>query len=603
MRSISLILILAAIPAHAQSWSPEVFRDSVVVTASALPEEVDSTPASVSVVTREQIERRNALDLEEVLRELPGMFLARAGSAGRQTSLFTRGVNSAQTLVLWNGIEINNPYFSGYDWGQFSTAGVEKIEVVRGPFSSLYGADAVGGVINVVTGANEPGVSADLQVGEHELLNGRIETTGVWSELRADVAVESREDEGFHPNDDFSQTALLGSLSWEMNERISVGFSGRFNDYELGIPFDQGEPSLQRRQEGSELQLAIPLTLELGETTWDVSLSRTEHEIDFADPLASFGPIETMTDSEINRASLSVRFPTPIGTVIAGGELEDATVDDESLFGTNLDQAERRSRSIFVEDRFSAEVGNGELELSAGVRYDDFEEFGSETSPRLSAGWSVGTVRARVAWGEAFRAPSIGDLFYPFFGNPDLGAERSQSWEAGVDWSGAKGSISATWFDNGIEDLIVFDPSTNRAENIGAATTRGLELGGRIRFGVVRLEGSWTILDTEDESTGLDLLRRPEQSGSLSVFFQHDRFSTLLSAIHSGARADFEPVFPFSRVENDGYTVVDLDLRYEAGPTLVPYLRIENLLDEEYQEVLGFPAPPRRAIIGLRYIR
>ncbi|MDX1583951.1 MAG: TonB-dependent receptor plug domain-containing protein, partial [Thermoanaerobaculia bacterium] len=328
MRSISLILILAAIPAHAQSWSPEVFRDSVVVTASALPEEVDSTPASVSVVTREQIERRNALDLEEVLRELPGMFLARAGSAGRQTSLFTRGVNSAQTLVLWNGIEINNPYFSGYDWGQFSTAGVEKIEVVRGPFSSLYGADAVGGVINVVTGANEPGVSADLQVGEHELLNGRIETTGVWSELRADVAVESREDEGFHPNDDFSQTALLGSLSWEMNERISVGFSGRFNDYELGIPFDQGEPSLQRRQEGSELQLAIPLTLELGETTWDVSLSRTEHEIDFADPLASFGPIETMTDSEINRASLSVRFPTPIGTVIAGGELEDATVDD-----------------------------------------------------------------------------------------------------------------------------------------------------------------------------------------------------------------------------------------------------------------------------------
>ncbi|MDX1584857.1 MAG: TonB-dependent receptor, partial [Thermoanaerobaculia bacterium] len=280
-----------------------------------------------------------------------------------------------------------------------------------------------------------------------------------------------------------------------------------------------------------------------------------------------------------------------------------ATVDDESLFGTNLDQAERQSRSIFVEDRFSAEVGNGELELSAGVRYDDFEEFGSETSPRLSAGWSVGTVRARVAWGEAFRAPSIGDLFYPFFGNPDLGAERSQSWEAGVDWSGAKGSISATWFDNDIEDLIVFDPSTNRAENIGAATTRGLELGARIRFGVVRLEGSWTILDTEDESTGLDLLRRPEQSGSLSVFFQHDRFSTLLSAIHSGARADFEPVFPFSRVENDGYTVVDLDLKYETGPTLVPYLRIENLLDEEYQEVLGFPAPPRRAIIGLRYIR
>lgn len=602
MRLTFFIILSLTLPLHAQSWSPEVFEERVIVTASAVPEELDTVPASATVITREQIELRNALDLEEVLREVPGLFLARAGSAGRQTSVFTRGVNSAQTLVLWNGIEINNPYFSGYDFGQFSTAGVEKVEVVRGPFSSLYGADAVGGVINVITGANQPGFVADLQVGEEGLYNGRAELTGAWDALRADVAVESREDDGFFPNDDFSQFSFLGSTNWSPTDRIVVGLSARHNDYELGIPFDQGAPSLQRRQEGRELQVALPLTLELRGVVVDVTFSRTEHEIDFFDPAGMFGPELNATDSKSDRAIASARFDTRAGTIIAGAEYEDAAVHDETLFGANLDGDERSSRSVFLEDRYSTTVAAGDLELSAGLRYDDYEEFGSETSPRVGLAWSRGGFTLRTAYGESFRAPSVGDLYYPFYGNPELGAETSQSWELGGSWSRAGLSASATLFHNDIEDLISFDPSTNRAENVGRARTQGVELGATATLGNVRLNGTWTILDTEDRGTGLDLLRRPSRAGTLSAHWQREALSVMLSALYAGERDDVQPFFPFSRVPSDSYLVSDLDLAYELG-SFRPYLRVENLFDESYQEVLGFPAPPRRIILGLRYSR
>lgn len=603
MRLCSIIIaVIITIPVLAQT-SSDVFSEELVVTASSIVERVDQVPASVTVITREEIERQNAIDLEEVLRSVPGLFLSRSGSAGSQTSLFTRGVNSTQTLVLWNGIEINNPYFSGYDWGQFSTLGVEKVEVVRGPFSSLYGADAVGGVINVLTGANGPGVSADAQIGEYGLLNGRAEATGVWTNVSADLAIEAREDDGFHLNDDFSQFSVVTSARWSPMRSMTISPSARFNDYELGIPFNQAAPSLDRRQDGGELQVAVPLTIVTSSTIWDLAVSRTEHDIDFDDPSGQFGPFWSETDSTTDRISATARFETPVGTIVGGGEIEDASVTAESIFGMNLDGAGRRSTSVFVEDRLSRTVGGGDLEVAAGFRYDDYDQFGSESSPRLSAGWSRGAFRGRVSYGEAFRAPSIGDLHFPFFGNPDLRAEITESWEAGIDWNRSASRLSLTWFRNDIEDLIVFDPALSRLENLGSVLTSGAEFGGSFRSGAFRLDGSWTFLDTEDRATGQELLRRPEHSGSISIGWQQKGISARLGALHAGKRADFEPTFPFGRVTNDSYTVMDLDVRMELSSGIVPYLRLENLLDETYQEVVGFPAPPRRAIVGLRYIR
>jgi len=226
-----LFLLFAALP-------QQKISDRIVVTASDVPETIESTPAAVTVVTRKDIDERAARDVADVLREVPGLAISRTGSAGKATSLFTRGAASTQTLVLWNGIEINNPYFSGYDWGRFSTAGVEQIEVVRGPFSALYGSDAVAGVVNVLTVPSTSGFRAEVQSGGHGLRNGMVDGSWLSGANQLSVALEHRTDDGFAPNDDFRQNSGNAVWRWSPSKTFSFGVAARATSYDLGIPFN-----------------------------------------------------------------------------------------------------------------------------------------------------------------------------------------------------------------------------------------------------------------------------------------------------------------------------------------------------------------------------
>jgi vitamin B12 transporter len=183
---------------------PPVISDEIVVTASAVPEQLDETPVAATVITREAIDRREARDVSDVLREVAGISVARTGTAGKVASLFVRGGSTKQALVLWNGVEMNNPYFSGYNFGQLSTAGVERIEVVRGPFSALYGSDAVSGVVNVLTAPQASGATLDVEAGEHGLLDAALHGALVRDSWSAYGTIERRRDEGFFARDDFA---------------------------------------------------------------------------------------------------------------------------------------------------------------------------------------------------------------------------------------------------------------------------------------------------------------------------------------------------------------------------------------------------------------
>ena len=272
-----------------------------------------------------------------------------------------------------------------------------------------------------------------------------------------------------------------------------------------------------------------------------------------------------------------------------------------TTYGVNLLDEERRATSLFVEDRFGRKFGDWRLELSAGIRYDDYDTFGSEVSPRLAAAMIRGPHKIRVAYGEGFRAPSIGELYYPFFGNAELDPETSRSVEVGYDVRLERASLSLTLFDNDFDNLIVYDNAAFRFENTGAATTRGVELGLRAELGPGLFGGvSYTWLDTEQAETGEALLRRPEHSGSIHLGWARGAFDSMLVVTHGGSRDDVRPVFPYDTVVNGAWTVADVTLRYRVGP-LQPYVSVENLLDEEFEEVLGYPSPGRRALIGIRY--
>ncbi|HEX8619502.1 MAG TPA: TonB-dependent receptor, partial [Thermoanaerobaculia bacterium] len=456
-------VFLTTTPLAAQTTtSAPAVSDEIVVTASALPERVEETPASVTVVTREEIEQRAARDIVDVLREVPGLTVMRIGSSGHQTSVFTRGANGAHTLVLWNGIEVSPPFFggsSGFDWGQFSTAGVEQIEVVRGPFSALYGSEAVAGVINVLTVPTRSGVSAGIEAGDG-LLNTQSAASYVSGNLSVSGSVESRDDDGFAINDDFDQQTANAALRWTTASQLNLGVRARYNKYDLGIPtnlnFDLDElvSSPQRRQDGSEWQVAIPFDQTLGRFSYEAILSESRREDLLEDPGDPFGPFWQTTESESRRGRVVTRTTSAIGTVVAGAEYERISVDDVTNFGPNFLGKERTERSLFLEDRYSARLGGSRLELSAGARYDDYETFGSEVSPRVAAAWIAGRNKIRAAYGEAFRAPYVGEMFSPFGGNPNLRAERSRSFEAGVDHYFTNASLSLTYFNDRYRDLI-----------------------------------------------------------------------------------------------------------------------------------------------------
>ena len=596
-----ILILVVAFPLFSQ----QQLTDEIIVTASAIPEELDATPAAASVVTREEIDERAARDVADVLREVPGLHLSRTGSPGRATSLFTRGSNSNHTLVLWNGIEITNPYFSGYDWGRFSTVGVEQVEVVRGPYSALYGSDAVAGVVNVLTTSRRSGFRALLEAGGHGLRNGGVTGSYASTSLNASGSYESREDDGFAPNDDFSQDSASVALRWNATPSLSAGISARHTSYDLGIPMnlnfagDALVPSLERRQDGSERQIAISFEHNLGKFSYDVTLAESRRDDVFEDPEDPYGLTLTSTESTTRRARLTTRTNTGFGTIVAGGEYEHAEVDDVTNFGPNFTGGERTERSLFIEDRLTRELSPmSRLEIGAGVRWDDYETFGSELSPRLAVAWVTGSNKFRAAYGEAFRAPAIGELYFPFLGNPELEAERSRNIEAGYDHASG---FSATVFRSDYDDLIVFGLATNRFENVGAANAHGVELALERRLTPsLHTSLSYTFTETEEEGANRPLVRRPRHAGSVFIGYDAGMLSANVVATYTGARPDFLPVAPFSRTTNESHTVFDANLQLDLGRT-TPFVKIENVTDVDYQEVLGYPSPSRRAVVGVRF--
>jgi len=580
-------------------------QETIIVTASALPDEVDETPVAATVITREAIERRETRDVADVLREVPGLAVSRTGSPGKNVTLFVRGGSSKQALVLWNGVEMNNAYFSGYDFGQLSSVGVEKVEVVRGPFSALYGSEAVSGVINVLTTPHASGASLDVEAGENSLFNAALSGARVADRWSANGAAEWRTDDGFFDNDDFDASSFLGGFQSTPSDHLSAGVLARHSTYDLGVPFtpnassDAFVPSPSRREEGSQTQIAVPLQYTAGGNAVELRLSESRRDDTFSDPDGPFGPELSEVDMTMRGARGTARTTTTFGTITVGGEYERAVVDFSSNFGS-IDSRDRINRSVFVEDRLSLSIGaQSSIEIAAGARYDDFAEFGSETSPRLAAAWVHNGHKIRASYGEGFRAPAIGELYFPFGGNLDLGAEHSDNIEIGYERFTGAGSVSIAAFAGDYENLIFFGP-TFQFENIASAKTRGIEVGGEHRRGPADVAFSYTWLDTEDEATGNELLRRPRHSGSVAVGYHASAYTAQLVLTHKGERADVTDLFPFGTVRNEAYTTADLVVHYAWG-AFRPYVKLENLTDREYEEVFGYPSGRRRAIVGVRW--
>jgi vitamin B12 transporter len=607
IRQFPLSAVAAGVAAALAFPNPVLAQDELeetVVTATPVP--LDTVGAPVIVITRADIERSLASDVSELLQGQAGLEIGRNGGPGQTTSLFTRGTDSNHTVVLVDGVRINPGTIGGAALQNIAPESIERIEVVKGPRSSLYGTDAIGGVVQLFTrGAAQDGFSAGATQGSDASRQVFADAAfGVTDDLRVGlgggysesdgmpVFVDSTSDRGYRSATGRASAEYTISDAWSLRARAwhAAGRSEyATQDFLTGAFIDRSADVKNGVYSG---EVAYRGAEGLG---WRATLSRAIDEIDQKQAnFAGFDFAHTRRDSldlQVDLAQLGSHALT------LGAQYSDEHAEAAS-FGTGFDE-DTAVTQAFVQDQFT--LGRVSSRLALG--HVDHETFGSEVTwnAEFGLGFDTGT-RVTVSGGKAFRAPDGTDRF-GFGGNADLQPEVSRQVELSIRQQlGQRHQLMLTGFDNRIRDLInyVFDPVTfdGQNQNIDRARIRGAELGWRFTGEGWRARADLTLQDPRDEATDVRLLRRARETLSIAVNRDVGALDLGVDAVASGNRKDFG--FP-TNVTLDAYTLLNATVRYRATPQLTLQGRLQNLLDEDYTFAQGYRGEGRSYTIGVRY--
>ena len=639
LRALSMIAIAAGASAPAGALAQQTGSDTattlapVVVTATRLPVAQAAPTVSASVLTGAELRERHITTLQDALSLVPGIFAPRSGSFGGQTSLFVRGGQSDYVQVLIDGAPVNDP--GGFiDLGNMSTDNVERIEVVRGPASVLYGANAVTGVVQIFTrdGRGPARLSLGLSGGSYGARDGDLSLLGGGERVSGSLSAAHHGSSGIYDfNDESRDDVYSGSLRLAPDDRSSIDLSLRHVQARshiptngFGVPDDSNQFHGVTRTVGS-LDAGRFLTRRLEARVLLTASDAHVRSADFPDTPTEDCAFCYDSRTGTYRGGVDARLNLYASRLLAftGG----GTYERQRQHTSGSDAAGRSLTAYYVQA--TGDLGE-RASYGAGVRLDDNSAFGTFTTYRLSAGYRVGGgASLRASLGTAFKEPTVDQISStsPFVrGNPDLRPERTRSWELGAAQELLDGALvlSATYFNQRFRDVIQYDPAPPAEGdpnyiNVGAARANGVEVEARAAFARIwNVSGSYTRLMTRVTDAGVDagpgatyvngerLLRRPSDLANVSLGVRpSSRGALRLDAMFVGNRVDID-FSDFQRVEAKAYTRVDLSgelalvpARSGAAP-LAATLRVENLLGERYQQIYGFRSPGRAVHIGLR---
>jgi outer membrane cobalamin receptor len=621
-------------------------REHVVVSATRSDAPLSSLGIAVGVLDRERIEERQSSALLPLLQELPGVGAARTGAPGAQGSAFIRGGASNAARVLMDGVPVNEPG-GAFNFGTAFPLKLDRVEVVRGAASSVYGTDALAGVVHLVTrqagSGDAPGVHAEGEGGSFSWWRGAGGTSGQSGRFDWNAGLARVETDNEQPNNAFEQTAGALSAGARLGGRTSLRLTLRGESGESGTPGQTafGRPDLDASVERDAIVVGTHLRhvrdrvahgLRAGwAKTAELSLNPMDSgpftpvyrgqtgafEIfDFFDP-AGF-------QNETQRLSFGYQLEAQAGRshlVTAGLDVERETGELGSRSGDLL-SPERTNIGFYLQDQM---VLGDRVFLTAGGRLERNDSFGTRAVPRAALAWRArdgdDALTVRASAGAGIKEPSFFESFgVSFFaeGNPDLEPERSRTYDLGVEQRLLRSRLrlEATLYHHEYLDQIAFtvvDFTTFQGTfvNLGRTRARGLELVAEaVPAAHVRVYAAYTYLDgevlvsTSDfdpvYAVGRGLLRRPKHQGALSASAGNARFDLGATLLAVGRRADSD-FAGLGLTENEGYARVDARARVRLGRGLEAFVVAENLFDEEYQEALGYPALGRSVRAGLRY--
>lgn len=629
-------LALASTPPTALAQDRPYLLDGLVVTASPTPRAVGDVARFVTVLEGSELRARGHSLLSEALRDVPGVSVVRGGSFGAVTSVFMRGGESDFVQVLVDGVQVNSPGGS-FDFAGLTLDNVERVEVVRGPASSLYGSDAVAGVIHVITrtGRGAPEGSLSLRGGSFGAREASVGLTGGDGSVGWSLGLFHLRTDGILPvNNGFENSVVTGSVRLAPDTDTRATLSLRLGDREYRFPTDGTGAIVDENAFtfGDEVSADLSASRRVArglEVEGSVSLARTGSGTDdqpdgVADTSGYYG--FTSLD-QVRRATADLRAHLSRGGFVTtlGVEVED---QEQRSFSESLSEwgptPGRSEYQRWNRAAYAHVTGvDGSRSLAVGGRLEDNERFGSTATWNAEVGWqSHAALRLRAAAGVAMKEPTFFENFAQGWvrGNPDLAPERTRSVEAGLEGTlaGGRAVVRGTFFHQRFRDLIQYVaapsvPGEPNFANVAAASSRGVEAGSDLRVGPVHAAIDWTWLDTEVLEGGVDdgsdadfaegwrLLRRPTHTVQMNASMAVAGGTVSAHARVVGERDDRDySTWPARRVALPRYTTLGLGAEVPVGRGIRLSVRAENLLDATYEEVVGFPAPGRAFSAGAR---
>jgi vitamin B12 transporter len=630
----SLLLVVLLVPAGilAAQEPPPRDLDPVVITATKLETRAEQLGASVTVVPGDDVQRYHYETVEDVLRTVPGVDIRRSGSYGKLSTISIRGANANQVQVLVDGVRVKSPTLGQVDLSDIAPDLIERIEVIRGPQSTLYGADAIGGVVNIITRKGKGPFSATIEGGggNYDTYTGRGWFGGTYSLLDYSGSISHFESNGQFKNDSSDKNAVNLRVGLTLPWDSSLAFTLRWVRNETGLPvkFLNSPPFVlpnkpiidsNNRQTNETWVMALDGRTKPFEW-WEIEARggryrNTSEFVDLPDmaeecPFLPFGSCEFPSRFTVERweAELINHFHIGKWSTSSIG-LEYRTEDGQAQGSTPFDAASN-TRSAFFQQTFRFW---DRLFMSAGFRVEDNSVFGTNWTERGSLSYVIREWGTRIhgGAGSGFRAPTFNDLFFPGFSDPTLKPETSFSWEVGVDQKLWKDRIrlGLTYFNNKFENLISFTfiptPPFVKGVNVGEAKAYGWEFISAVDIlDNLTATLNYTYTETENLQTHRPLPRQPRNRVNGGLTWRPLPGLELFGDIQWMSK-QFEPAGG-TWVWNGGYTVVNAGgtyrilNRYSFIQGIDLWTRIQNLTNEDYSEVRGFPALGINALAGLR---
>lgn len=604
----ALIAALAS-PISLVAQAPVEQLHPYVTTATRTPASVRTLGTVTNRINGDELARYQLNSFAEAMSLATGTPVLRSGAPGSSAAIFLRGANSNQTLFLVDGLRMNDPNTDyAVMLGGACAAACDSLEVSHGPQSTLYGGEAVGGVVSLRSqrGQGEPSGHAGLEVGSFSTVQGALSAQGEKGETAYNFAAQGGHTDNDRPHNAFDSMNTTLRIDHDVSAQISLGATVRYFHGEYESPGDRFTNDPDNVENEDNLIATFFADFKNGDD-WHTHVTLGGQDRRFvSDTPSAFGPSVVVVKNRRAVLDWQTTFSGIERHRLTGGFTGEINHTSNSGYGAINEH--QQLLAFFLQDEINP-VEN--VYLTLGLRRDDFDTFGQTTTGRATAAWLVANQRAklRASYGTGFRSPSFLDLYGTsafYQGNPNLRPEESRGWDAGVDYylASQRGSLSATWFENRFSDLIVYDfnmfPGTTA--NVEKARTRGVELKGDFRLGqTTHAQLAYTYLEAENQTQNIRLLRRARHSATMNLW--HDfggGFSAGAGASWVAGREDVNAQ-TFATIDGEDYLVARLYGAWEATDRLTLTARIENLFDESYEQVHGYPQPGTSVYGGVRW--